>query len=133
MIENPITLKVCGAGDEWTGGLDDLLAQRGDIPEHTARRIESLKVGETLVLDFEDTFTVERMPSRQFEILRKIDRPEPLRADCTFNGDKAHKAHCVLLDALARMERGLCAEDWETRMCLQDARDLLDEILEPKG
>lgn len=78
MIENPITLKICGAGDEWAGGLEDLLAQRCDIPEHTARRIEGLKVGEKIVLDFEDTFTIERTPSRQFEILRKIDRPEQL-------------------------------------------------------
>ena len=56
-----ITLKVCGAGQEWVGSLSDLMAQRGDIPEHTARRIEGLKVGETIALDFEDTFTVERL------------------------------------------------------------------------
>lgn len=55
-----ITLQVCGAGQEWAGSLSDLMAQRDDIPEHTARRIESLKVGETIVLDFEDTFTVKR-------------------------------------------------------------------------
>jgi len=55
------SLRVCGAGDEWIGSLEDLMAQRDDLPEHTARRIEGLKRGEKIVLDFDDTFTVERL------------------------------------------------------------------------
>lgn len=55
-----IQLQVCGAGETWTGSLCDLMFQRGDLPEHTVRRIEGLKVGEKIALDFEDTFTVER-------------------------------------------------------------------------
>jgi hypothetical protein len=48
------------ATDPWEGSLEELMAQRDDLPEHTARRIEGLHVGETLTLDFEDAFTVKR-------------------------------------------------------------------------
>lgn len=48
------------ASNPWEGSLEELMAQRDDLPEHTARRIEGLRVGETLTLDFEDIFTVER-------------------------------------------------------------------------
>lgn len=47
--------------DTWEGSLEEFMSQRDQLPEHTARRIEGLKVGETLTLDFEDTFTVERI------------------------------------------------------------------------
>jgi hypothetical protein len=46
--------------DPWEGSLEELMAQRDQLPEHTARRIEGLRVGEKIELDFEDTFTVER-------------------------------------------------------------------------
>lgn len=47
--------------EPWEGSLEELMAQREQLPEHTVRRIEGLEVGETLTLDFEDTFTVERL------------------------------------------------------------------------
>lgn len=53
-------LKVSSTTEEWEGSLEELMVYRDDIPEHTARRIEGLAVGETLTLDFEDTFTIER-------------------------------------------------------------------------
>ena len=49
------------ASNPWEGSLEELMVlQRDHLPEHTARRIEGLDVGETLTLDFDDTFTVER-------------------------------------------------------------------------
>ena len=53
-------LRVTSTTEEWEGSLEDLMVYRDDIPEHTARRIEGLAVGESIVLDFEDTFTIER-------------------------------------------------------------------------
>ena len=47
--------------EPWEGPLEELMAQRDELPEHTVRRIEGLKVGEKLILEFEDTFTVERL------------------------------------------------------------------------
>lgn len=47
--------------EPWEGSLEEFMAQRDQLPEHTVRRIEGLKVGETVTFDFEDTFTVERI------------------------------------------------------------------------
>lgn len=68
-------------------------------------------------------------PSRQLTTLTEIDRPEPPRSECTTPELKMHKALCILIDALARTQRGHGLEDWETHTCVKEARGLLDEIL----
>jgi hypothetical protein len=57
-----IQLRLTGTASlPWEGSLEELMeCQRDQLPEHTARRIEGLRVGEKLTLDFADNFTVER-------------------------------------------------------------------------
>lgn len=68
--------------------------------------------------------------SRQLQIARDIDRPEPLREDCETSEQKLHKAHCILLDVLSRINRGIALKgDWENERCVREARELLSEAL----
>jgi len=69
------------------------------------------------------------LESRQIEIARDIDRPEPLHEECTTPADKIYKAHCILLDVLSRINRGLTLEDdWENQECVRTAHALLADV-----
>ena len=62
MYKTDMELKVNNTTEEWTGSLEELMVTQGsDFPEHTARRIKGLVVGETITLNFDEPFTVERL------------------------------------------------------------------------
>lgn len=68
--------------------------------------------------------------SRQVGLAREVDRPEPLRDACETPEDTVYKARCILLDVVARNQRGLSVKgDWENRRCLFDVVEMLTQVL----